>query len=127
MLKRLLNVSFLFLLSNFYIVFFLLQSPPILNFIIIAISVLYFIIFNIMPRWKKRSFSRGEVLMGGRELIISAFLLFAADISLSIMILPKLDFNAVAIVFSELGSLLILLIIALNGIARLIFASSQLS
>ena len=126
MIKRLLNISFLFFFSNFYIVFFLLRSPTILSSFVFVFCVSYFIIFNITPRWNKRCFSRGEVLMGGRELIISAFFLFIADICVSILFLPKFDFNPVAVAFSEFGSLIILIIIAVNGILRIIFASTQL-
>jgi len=127
MIRRLLNISFLFFFSNFYIVFFQLRSPPLLNVIVFSISVLCFIVLNFMPRWKKRSFSRGEVLMGGRELIIYAFLLFIADLCFSIIFLPKFDFTPVSIVFIELGTLAILLLIAFNGILRIVCASTQLS
>ena len=127
MIKRLLNISFLLLFSNFYFVFFLIQSPVILNSVLFVIALSYFIFFNITPGWNKRCFSRGEVLMGGRELIISAFFLFITDLCFSIFFLPKFDFNPIAVTFSELGSLIILIIIAVNGILRIIFASTQLS
>jgi len=127
MIRRLLNLCFLFFFSNFYIVFFLLKSPPLLNVFLVITSVAYFIVFNIAPRWKKKSFSREEVLMGGRELIICAFLVFIADVCFSIFFLPKFDFKPVAVIFSELGALIVLLIIVFNGVLRIIFASTQLS
>ena len=127
MIRRLLNLSFLFFFSNFYIVFFLLKSPPILNISLFIISVSCFLVLNVVPRWEKKSFSRGEVLMGGRELIISAFLVLIADVCFSIFFLPKFEFNPVAVIFSELGALLILVIIAFNGVTRIICASKQLS
>lgn len=127
MIRRLLNLSFVFFCSNFYIVFFLLKSPPILNVFLIVVSALLFVVFNIFPRWKMKSFTRGEVLMGGRELIIIANLVFIADVCFSIFILPRFNFNAIAVVFSELGALIILLIIAFNGVLRIICASTQLS
>ncbi len=127
MINRLLNLIFLFFFSNIYIALHLLQSPPLLNVFVYAISVAYFIAFNIMPRWKKKSFSRGEVLMGGRELILSSFLLFIADICFAVFFLPGIGLNPVAIAFSELGALIILFIISLNGVLRIICASTQLS
>jgi triacylglycerol lipase len=127
MIQRMLNIIFLIFFSNFYMVFFLTQSPPILNILVLVISVMYFVAFNIIPRWKKKFFSRGEVLMGGRELIICAFILLMADICISIIFLQNFDFDTVSIVFSELGALLIFFIIALNGTLRIIFASTQLS
>jgi len=108
-------------------VFSLLDAPPILNVSMIVASAILLIVFNITPRWIMKSFTRGEVLMGGRELIIIANLVFIADICFSIFILPRFDFQPIAVVFSVLGALIILLTITLNGVLRFILASTQLS
>jgi len=127
MIRRLLNIGFLFFFSNFYIIFFVLKGPPILNISLFALSAVCFIFFNVVPIWNKRPFTRGEVLMGGRELLICAFFLVIADIFFAIFFLPKIGLNPVAIVFSVLGTLIILLIVSLNGVIRIIGASTQLS
>lgn len=127
MIKRPINLLFLLFFSNIYIALQLLKSTPLLSVFVLVVSALYFTIFNITPRWKKRFIVREEVIMSGRELIIYSFLLFIADIIFIIYLLQQKDMSAVTIAINEIGALVILLIISLNGVLRIIFASTQLS
>ena len=127
MIVRLLQLIFLFFFSNVCVLPYLLKSPPLLNLFMVVISAIYFIVLNITPRWKRQCFSRMEVLMDGRELILLAIFLFLADLCFAIFFLPRLGDKPISIVLNEVVALIILSIIALNGVLRIFFASSQLS
>ena len=127
LIKRPINICVLFAFSNIYLFFSMLKSYSILSFLLVTVCVAHFILFNIMPRFKKGYFTRPEVLMSGRELIIDAFILFVADVCFYIFFLQRLEVKAVTIVFCVISSLIVLFIVMMNGILRILFASKQLS
>lgn len=81
------------------------------------------------PRGKKVWATRMEALMGGRELLISSFLLFFADIILTIylFLFSGAMFHPAELIMNGIINLILLLILLWNGIIRLICTSTQLS
>ena len=124
LIKRPINICVLFAFSNVYLFFSMLKSYSILSFLLVAVCVAHFILFNIMPRFKKGYFTRPEVLLSGRELIIDAFILFAVDVCFYIFFLHRLEVKAVTIVFCVVSSLIVLFVVMLNGMLRILFASN---
>jgi triacylglycerol lipase len=127
MIRRGFHLFFLFFFSNFHVFPFLPKSSSLFNIILFVVLGFYFIVFNITPRLKRNCFSRVEVLADGCELILLAFFLMIADLCFAIIFLPKTDYEPLAIVLSELGALVLFLIVLLSGVLRIIFASKQLS
>ncbi len=127
MIRRGFHLFFLFFFSNFHVFPFLPKSSSLFNIILFVVLGFYFIVFNITPRLKRNCFSRVEVLADGCELILLAFFLMIADLCFAIIFLPKTDYEPLAIVLSELGALVLFLIVLLSGVIRIIFASKQLS
>ncbi|NLW88974.1 MAG: triacylglycerol lipase [Clostridiaceae bacterium] len=126
-IRRLFHLVFLLVFSYVYVIPLSLHCSPVIHVLVVGLSVVYFIIFNITPRWKCRFYSRAEVLMDGRELIIFAFFLTIADLVFAIFFLPKIISEPAGIILNLFGALILLFIVALNGVLRIIFASTQLS
>lgn len=127
LLKRLFNILGLLLLSNIVLAVNMLHGRPILSAAAVLVSALFFIVYNVNPREKRKYTTRLEVLMGGRELVISSFMIFVLDICLYIFFISKSGFTLPVIIINEIICLCVILILIFNGTLRMICASTQLS
>ena len=127
LLKRLLNILGLLLLSNILLVINKLHSHPMVGTAVVVVSALFFIVYNVNPREKRKYAAQLEVLMGGRELIISAFILFVLDICLYVFFISKSGFTLPVIIINEIICLCVIFVLIFNGTLRMICASTQLS
>lgn len=77
---------------------------------------------NVNPREDKRRATRLEVLMGVRELLISSFLLFLANVILTVRFFqfPETTLSAADRIINRVICLILSAILVWNGIIRLI-------
>lgn len=106
-----------------------LHVSQLLNTALIIALAAFFLFYNVNPRENKDWAVRIEVLMGGRELLINVFLLFLLEIFLYIylVVFSKIQIHPTDLIINGLICLVLLLILAWNGIIRLICTSKQLS
>lgn len=127
--KRVFSLFFLYTLTNLWILFTQLHVSQLFNTALVFVLAAFFLYYNVNPRENKNWTVRMEVLMGGRELLINAFLLFLLEIILYIylVLLSRVQFHSTDLIINGLICLVLLLILVWNGIIRLICTSTQLS
>ncbi|MCI1966933.1 MAG: triacylglycerol lipase [Oscillospiraceae bacterium] len=129
LIKRVLHFFLLYALSNLWILLKRLHTSSIWSIGLSILLFAFFLFYNANPRNQRTWATRMEALMGGRELLLNAFLLFFADIilSISLFLFSGTMFHPTDLMINGGICLVLLLILVWNGIIRLIAASKQLS
>jgi len=126
-IKRPITIFILFLSSNLCLFLPLITRSELLRFLIVTVCATFFVLYNILPRFRKSNFTRMEMLMSGREMIIDAFILSALNICFWLLYLNRMDVKTVSVVLCVVTAVVIVILIMSNGVLRLIGASKQLS
>ena len=126
-ITRLLSIISILFLSNIVLIINQLQNYFILCAIVIVLSFIFFVSYNVNPRFKRKNIKRLEVLIGGRELIINADIVVILDICLHIYFFTKTEFALPIIITNMIFTLIVLYIMLFNGTIRFISISTQIS
>lgn len=128
--RRLLNLGLLFVLSNYLILFGqMFPGLPLWgNLAVLALLTLWYIGFQIVPWRTDRQLPRRlKIMMGGRELYLTAALWAAAEGAFVLAMLGRLEGEqALVLVANALMALPVLALAAINGFVRLMLTSARL-
>lgn len=129
-LKRLFNVFCLLLLANFLVVFGenWLSIPLWAIGAILAFLVVWFVVFNIIPRRGKQPNKRLQMLIGGHELFVTVGICSLIQLAITVPLLYNALWRngSLAVIVNLLVALPVLFIVAANAFFRVIFTSQQL-
>ena len=124
------NLGLLFVLSNYLILFGqMFPGLPLWgNLAVLALLTLWYIGFQIVPWRTDRQLPRRlKIMMGGRELYLTAALWAAAEGAFVLAMLGRLEGEqALALVANALMALPVLALAAINGFVRLMLTSARL-